>query len=289
MDYAFRNMDITIMVRWRIFKEERFRTPLNTERAMGLWVDRIGSGVDRGVPQRLRVLGQYAAVRVEAGTGRFYSRATGEIPVGPGQVMILFPDEPQTYYADTEWSTKWIVWNGPDARMLEKLGYLSRDRSIIPDVTEAVSAAHLRLIEIINDEGMTAVLERKAVVLAMVLALARGRPPSGHGGPDARRMEKVVAYLAEHFDEDVPIEDLAERFNISVSHFRRVFKAFTGRSPRQFVTSLRISKAKQLLSQGMTIKEVAALVGYEDLFYFMRMFKKTTGVSPGRFAASNLP
>ena len=50
-----------------------------------------------------------------------------------------------------------------------------------------------------------------------------------------------------------------------------------------FITSLRISRAKQLLAEGKSIKEVAALVGYSDVFYFMRIFKKVTGITPGQF------
>ncbi len=271
------------MTKWMVYKEERFRTPLATERAVGLWVDRIGSGIDRGERRGLRLLGQYAVVRVEKGTGVFFSPITGELPVRAGQAMLLFPDEPQTYYAEGRWTTKWIVWNGLDAGVLEQLGFLTRRRPVVSDPLGIVPQAHARLSRIIGSEDIAAVLERKNIVLAMVLDLFKS---SRDAAPHRRRedlMEQVIAFLTAQYPRPLNIEALARRFNLSNPHFRRLFKQYTGRSPREFVTTLRISRAKELLSRGKSIKETAGLVGYDDMFYFMRVFKKTAGISPGKF------
>ncbi len=79
------------------------------------------------------------------------------------------------------------------------------------------------------------------------------------------------------------ISRLSQRVGMSASHFRRLFKEHTGRSPQAFITALRISKAKELLAEGMRVGEVAEHVGYDDAFYFMRVFKQLTGVSAGKF------
>jgi AraC-like DNA-binding protein len=283
MDLAIAFMEFSIMIKWPVYKEELFRTPLASERAIGLWVDRIGSGMEAAKPSRLRQLGQYATVHVDTGKGIFYSPATGELDVRPRQVMVLFPDEPNMYYSDTKWTSKWIVWNGPDAAMLERLGYLRREHSVLPDRTGAVDRAFARLTRIMASEDIATVLERKTIVLDMVLELFKGTCEArGRRNPDTR-MDGVIAFLAAHCTDELPVGQVARQFNLSVPHFRRLFKQHTGRSPRAFVTSLRISKAKELLSQGMSIKETSARVGYDDLFYFMRVFKQTTDVSPGKF------
>ncbi len=271
------------MTKWTVYKEERFRTPLATERAVGLWVDRIGAGIDHGERRGLRILGQYALVRVEKGSGAFFSPVTGQLPVQPGQAMILFPDEPQTYYADDQWTTKWIVWNGPDAGVLEQLGFLSRRRPVAADPLGIVPQAHARLSRIIDSEDIAAVLERKNIVLDLVLDLYKSARKSHVGRQRDDLMEQVIAFLTEHYARDLNIETLARRFNLSQPHFRRLFKQYTGRGPREFITALRVSRAKELLSQGRSVKQTAALVGYDDLFYFMRIFKKTAGISPGKF------
>jgi AraC family transcriptional regulator, arabinose operon regulatory protein len=271
------------MPKWTVYKEERFRTPLATERTLGLWVDRIGAGFDHGKPRRLRLLGQYALVYVEKGSGAFFSPVTGEIPVRAGQAILLFPDEPNTYYAHGRWMTKWIVWNGHDATVLEQLGFLSRRQPIEADPLGIVNQAHARLSRIIHDEDLAAVLERKNIILDMVLGLFKSaRESAPHRGRDDL-MEKVITFLTDHYTVEMSIETVSKKFNLSYPHFRRLFKQYTGRSPREFVTALRISRAKELLSQGRSVKETAALVGYDDLFYFMRVFKKTVGISPGKF------
>lgn len=283
MDLSLIYMDKPIMTKYRIYKEERFRTPLATERTIGLWVDRIGSGLDTGQPRQLRILGQYALVRVKKGSGAFFSPATGRLAVQSNQAMILFPDEPNTYYPDDQWTTEWIVWNGPEAKVLENLGYLARRNPVVPDPLDLAGRAHVRLSQIITAEDLASVLERKNIVLQMILDLYKSVRPAAH--PHHDLMENVVAYLSDHYTRNIPIDTLAARFNLSQPHFRRLFKLHTGRTPHEFLTALRISKAKEFLSQGKTIKQTAPLVGYHDLFYFMRIFKKTTGLPPGKFIA----
>ncbi|MFA5866209.1 MAG: AraC family transcriptional regulator [Phycisphaerae bacterium] len=283
MDFKFSYMDISIMDKWPIYKSEQFRTPLSTERAIGLWVDRIGGSTDRQKESRLRVLGQYAVVYVVAGNGEFFSPTTGKVAVGPRQAMILFPQEPNIYRPLNQWTTKWIVWNGPEARLLEELGYLSMDQCVLDDRFDIVDRAFMRLSKIIAQEDLAAVLDRKNIILEMILELFKHRRQMVKRRNCDGRMEQAVEFLGLHYIEEVGLASVARQFSFSPVHFRRMFKHHTGISPKEFVTSLRISKAKELLSQGRPIKEVAKRVGYEDIFYFMRVFKKATGISPGKF------
>ena len=75
--------------------------------------------------------------------------------------------------------------------------------------------------------------------------------------------------------------------NLSVTHFHRLFRKHTGRSPTEFIKAQRISRSKQLLMGGSSIKSAGAKVGYTDPHYFMRVFKKTTGQSAGHFISEN--
>lgn len=288
MDSTRENMDKATMDALPVQRERRFRTPLRVERAVGLWVDRIGAGVDQRRPKRLRELGQYAAVYVESGRGYFSSPTMGTVCAEAGDVMFLFPDEPACYFPEQRWVQKYIVWNGPDAAALEEIGYVSRQRMIVADRTQAVARAYGALAELMGDEDMAAVLARKNTVLQMVLELFKsGRSPGGRASGD-RVMKEAAAFLGEHYREEMAVPELARRFGLSTTHFRRRFKEFTGRGPREFVTALRISQAKELLSRGKRVKEAARAVGYEDAFYFMRLFKKVVGVSAGRFSKAEV-
>ena len=278
MDFLVFNMDFSVMTGLPVYKEERFRSPLNTERDIGLWVDRIGSKKTSEKPLQLRQLGQYGAVYVEKGHGSLINSKMVKLSVKPGDLILLFPDKANAYYPLKSWDEKWIVWNGPDAYKIEELGYLNRSQQIIHDRFGIFSQAYDLLSGIISSESKTAILERKSVILNMLLGLFKLCDQVCED-----TIEDVIIFLQKNFYKNISISDLAERFDLSDTHFRRLFRNYTGRSPREFVTSLRISKAKELLLQNKKIKEVAKIVGYEDVFYFMRVFKTVTGLSPGRW------
>ncbi|NRQ51925.1 AraC family transcriptional regulator [Brevibacillus sp. HD1.4A] len=97
--------------------------------------------------------------------------------------------------------------------------------------------------------------------------------------------KQVVRYLEEHYTERISLESLAEHFCYSARYLTRLVKEETGHSPIDYVISLRMEKAKELLSQtDATMQEVAASVGYHDVLYFSRLFKKHTGMTPTSFS-----
>lgn len=77
---------------------------------------------------------------------------------------------------------------------------------------------------------------------------------------------------------------MADYCHLSADYFSHRFKAFTGLSPIQFLNSLRIERAKELLlAEHLSVSEVAEVVGYKDPLYFSKAFKKATGMSPKQF------
>lgn len=285
MDSRRDSMDNSLMHTYRVYRETRFRTPNPTERDIGLWADRIGADESTpGVlaPDRLRILGQYAAVAIESGSGRLVSAHGGTVDLAAGDVILVFPDEPTVYYPTPVWTSRWVVWNGPEAQRLETLGYLSLERPVVP-AAAAVHEAYGRLLRLMEREDAASVLERKEVLLRLILELHRAAERRHPPSPAQRRVTEAVAYLRQHAEEESSVPELANRFGLSPAHFRRLFREGTGWSPVAFATGLRMARARELLSMGVTVKETAERVGYTDLFYFMRVFRKTHGVSPGRF------
>lgn len=100
-------------------------------------------------------------------------------------------------------------------------------------------------------------------------------------------LKNAVRYLEEHYTENLKMSFLAEKFNLSESHFRKLFKGFTGLSPVEYRNGLRVEHAKELLNQNtVSVAEVARAVGIEDQFYFSRIFKEAEGISPLRYKKS---
>lgn len=90
-------------------------------------------------------------------------------------------------------------------------------------------------------------------------------------------------YIENHLTEKISIKDLGDKVHMSTSSLYRRFKSELGISPQEFIQEMRINKAKTLLKNGMNVKEVAAEVGVFDDNYFIRIFKKHTGQTPGSF------
>ena len=97
-------------------------------------------------------------------------------------------------------------------------------------------------------------------------------------------MERSIAYMADHINEPLQVATLAAMANVSPSHFFALFKKRTGCPPMDYFTRLRMRQAGRLLdSTPASVKEVAAALGYDDPFYFSRVFKSVHHVPPSRY------
>lgn len=94
----------------------------------------------------------------------------------------------------------------------------------------------------------------------------------------------AVEYIRNHFSENLNRDLLAERFFLSPPYFGVLFKQYTGYSISQFITEIRLERAKLLLKNTpLPIRNIAEQVGYADSFYFTRLFTREVGISPREF------
>ncbi|WP_068496903.1 AraC family transcriptional regulator [Paenibacillus kribbensis] len=97
-------------------------------------------------------------------------------------------------------------------------------------------------------------------------------------------MERSIAYLEHHYSQKITREQLAAIAGVSRSHYSIQFKQLTGFSPNEYLSRLRVHRAKELLISGSgTLREIAQKVGYKDEFYLSRRFKQHTGASPSSY------
>jgi AraC family transcriptional regulator, arabinose operon regulatory protein len=114
-----------------------------------------------------------------------------------------------------------------------------------------------------------------------------------HGRESAdglQRVARTIDYMDEHLHEPLRVAALAELAGLSPAHFAVLFKQQTGSSPRDYLHLLRIHRACRLLDNpSLSVKEIAALLGYQDPFHFSRTFKAFQGISPTDYRGGRRP
>ena len=123
-----------------------------------------------------------------------------------------------------------------------------------------------------------------------VLALARDKELLHHNPvknkyntKDTYRLDRIHAFIDEHYQRRIDIQEVADLSHLSKPAFCRYFKKMTRLTFTQFVNHYRIDKAKKLLLSGKNVKETCFSSGFESLSYFNRTFKKITGTNPISF------
>lgn len=100
---------------------------------------------------------------------------------------------------------------------------------------------------------------------------------------EQERIRHIYAYIDEHYQGKIAVDEVASLCNLSKPAFCRYFKKATGNTFVSFLNQYRISQAKRLLLMGKNISEACYECGFESLSYFNRTFKKVTGENPSEF------
>jgi YesN/AraC family two-component response regulator len=89
--------------------------------------------------------------------------------------------------------------------------------------------------------------------------------------------------MIQNYNQPITLKSLADYLQISPSYLGNIFKSITGKSVINYLIHIRINKAKHFLKDGLTVSETARKVGFNDVFYFSRAFKKYEGITPSQF------
>ncbi|OGV58398.1 MAG: hypothetical protein A2X49_10560 [Lentisphaerae bacterium GWF2_52_8] len=214
---------------------------------------------------------------------------------GRGDVSIHCPRTPQWYGVDDEagfWSMIWVHFH-PRPYWLEWLSTLpepspglhwaSLDKKSFGNARKALTAMHLN-----EREGSSSSRDFAMNFLEAALLHIRATSASGYCGSacDDFGLTKAITAIGRSPGTPPPVPELAKIAGMSVSSFAHRFKAATGVSPLQYSLRLRLKRAENLLlCTPMTVKELALSLGFEDPFYFSRLFQKNKGFSPASWRA----
>lgn len=129
-----------------------------------------------------------------------------------------------------------------------------------------------------NDFSMGEMLR----VLTMLFQKSMEQARQLHKEKSRIQMRTVCQYIEANYQENITLEQTADKFFVSKEYFSKVFKTETGIGFVNYLTAVRMKKAKELLlTEGTAIKEIVELTGYKEIGHFYKVFKKYYGITPG--------
>ncbi len=201
---------------------------------------------------------------------------------GPRSFKIWEPRVPQRYgNPSARWAHTWIHCEGPWVadRLREVPLPLNR---IVAISDPALVERHLLEIH----EELTTQAEPDPAIVQNVLQnllrrLARAFDAEHPSNRVPERFLEVKKHMEAHFVEPLTLGMLAERAHLSVPHFSAEFRRHFEVSPIEYLIRLRLhAAAYHLRNVNYRVSEVGGLVGYDDIYYFSKLFKKRYGISP---------
>jgi len=98
-----------------------------------------------------------------------------------------------------------------------------------------------------------------------------------------RRIVYAKLFIDDHLADKIDLDNIADEAFFSKFHFIRLFNSFYGKTPHQYLSHARVEKAKQLLTENMTVAQVCYSVGFESVSSFTGLFKRTVGLTPAAY------
>jgi AraC-like DNA-binding protein len=98
-----------------------------------------------------------------------------------------------------------------------------------------------------------------------------------------KRIVQAKLFIDNNFTDNIDLNNISDEAYFSKFHFIRLFKNAYGKTPHQYLTSVRIEKAKQMFQHGKTVSFTCNALSFESLGSFSRLFKQITGISPSAY------
>lgn len=237
-----------------------------------------------------RVLNEFQVVYITAGRGWFRSDETGLVNVQAGDVIILFPGVRHSYspYRETGWHEYWVGFSGDHAMRLWRHGLFSAARAVHTiGLNEEIIADYERIVGLCRVQTPGFQVRLGALVLQLLAHVHTSEIEARTSRGDGAIVEAARAVMQEYIDDGVEVETIARRAGVGYARLLEVFRQYTGLTPYQYFLQLRIRRAQELLRESdVSVKEVAARLNFENQYYFSRLFRNKTGLSPTAWIAS---
>lgn len=228
---------------------------------------------------------------VISGTGYFQTERA-RYKLTAGDAFLIRPHELITYESDKHnpWHYVWIAFNGEySSAILETSGFTAnKDILSLDNVQTAIE--HCRAIyTTFKSRESTASLIANGYLHLLFSSFMQSRLPVQQ--TEATReathpiAKQMVHYLTTQYANPLSMEIMADSLGYNRAYLSRLFKSYTGKSPRTYLLHYRLEQAKHLLRarRDLTIEQVSASVGIQDALYFSKQFKLYFKRSPSQY------
>ena len=236
--------------------------------------------------RRGRILQAYQIIYISEGAGQV-ELGHGKKPqkISSGQVFVLFPDVWHRYapHPASGWTEHWVECKGNAFEMAERTGLLDTNRPLFrsPE-TQKLDRTFAEIHALAREDALGHQPELSMLALKLLAILAG--PRTANETTTNRVVNTVRMLLLERASENRPMEEIAEELNVSYSNLRRTFRQQTGISMKDFQLDVRLQKAKDLLDNSdLSIKAIAAQLGFNSAFHFSNQFRKAVGCPPSEW------
>jgi len=228
----------------------------------------------------------YQILYIANGAG-YFNVENEEKKIANGNIVLYRPHEPQKYKLVLEDAPEvyWIHFQGSKTHaLLDKFGILNNSVHYV-GIHGDFSIIFEKIIVELQLKKMYFSEYSNSKFIELLTLFARGISEQKVENP--RYYDQIfnaVELFHQNLDKEISIKDYAHMCGMSPGWFSKCFRMRFSVSPQEYITNLRLKKAKELLdSSSYNVTEIAMLCGYNNPFYFSRIFKEHTGLSPSKY------
>jgi AraC-like DNA-binding protein len=205
-------------------------------------------------------------------------------PINQSLILTSTPEKPLCYYT-VRHDFKFIEWEGTSVRCIEPENTpLPFDFAVPMPDKESMLLSMKKLHSLWNNKQTGYEWETKLEFMNVLHRVSEQQQELEENNLTAQSILQCMDYIRNHYHEPLERETLARKASLSTSYFSVLFKKHTGYSPVQYITKIRLDRAKQLLRQKhLTVSDVAREVGFQDPLYFAKVFSHEIGVPPREY------
>lgn len=276
------------------YGEHFYYTASEFEKKGGLWL--VRAGWNKAKPNYAvgpKIIECYSIHFVLAGSVRLeYKDGTASLKAG--DLFCLYPHQKYKYWNENLAKEPnllrmyWFAFNGAQAPyLLERLGVSREQPYLCNRVVPEAEAAFQTMFSFMTGEHAGNACRLLASLYNIFSVLDDSQERTSMDKGEKNWIASVINYMNTHYMEGITVADVVQVAGVHRSHLYSELTRRTGMGPQQYLTKLRMDRAREMLElRKCTVTEVALSLGYADLYSFTRVFCKYYGIPPSRLLAT---